>query len=409
MGEGQFGIDPDTTSRLAGEIKSAKEAGHELCLVVGGGNIFRGLAGAAKGFDRSTADYMGMLATVMNALAMQNALERIGVHTRVLSAIPMATVSEPYIRRRAVRHIEKGRVVIFAAGTGNPYFTTDTAAALRAAEMGCDALFKGTSVDGVYDADPKKVQAAKRYESVSFNRVLADDLKVMDASAIALCRDNNIPIVVFNIREQGNLARVLSGEGVATIVRNEEDEMPAYDKADLQRRMHGAVEALKHDLGGLRTGRASITLLEPVHVEVYGANMPLNQVATISAPEPRMLSVQVWDRSNVGTVEKAIRSAGLGLNPVTEGQNIRLPIPDLTEERRKELAKLAGQYAEKAKIAVRNVRRDGMDGLKQDEKKHEISEDERKRFETEVQKLTDETIAEIDAAAASKEKEILQR
>ena len=185
--------------------------------------------------------------------------------------------------------------------------------------------------------------------------------------------------------------------------------MPAYNKADLQRRMHGAVEALKHDLGGLRTGRASTTLLEPVHVEVYGANMPLNQVATISAPEPRMLSVQVWDRSNVGAVEKAIRSAGLGLNPITEGQNVRLPIPDLTEEGRKELAKLAGQYAEKAKIAVRNVRRDGMGALKADEKKHEISEDERKRLENEVQKLTDDTIHEIDAAAAAKEKEILQR
>jgi ribosome recycling factor len=183
--------------------------------------------------------------------------------------------------------------------------------------------------------------------------------------------------------------------------------MPAYSKADLGRRMHGAVEALKHDLGGLRTGRASISLLEPVNVEVYGANMPLNQVATISVPEPRMLSVQVWDRSNVGLVEKAIRSAGLGLNPISEGQTLRLPIPDLTEERRKELAKLAGQYAEKAKIAVRNVRRDGMDLLKQDEKKHEISEDERKRLETEVQKLTDETISEIDAAASAKEKEIL--
>ena len=185
--------------------------------------------------------------------------------------------------------------------------------------------------------------------------------------------------------------------------------MPAYDKTDLQRRMHGAVEALKHDLGGLRTGRASTSLLEPVHVEVYGSNMPLNQVATISAPEPRMLSVQVWDRSNVGPVEKAIRSAGLGLNPISEGQTLRLPIPDLTEERRKELAKLASQYAEKAKIAVRNVRRDGMDMLKADEKKHEISEDERKRLETEVQKLTDETIAEIDATAHAKEKEILQR
>ena len=185
--------------------------------------------------------------------------------------------------------------------------------------------------------------------------------------------------------------------------------MPAYDKSDLQRRMHGAVEALKHDLGGLRTGRASTALLDPIQVEVYGANMPINQVATVSAPEPRMLSVQVWDRSNIGAVEKAIRNAGLGINPITDGPNIRLPIPDLTEERRKELAKLAGQYAEKARIAVRNVRRDGMDALKADEKKKDISEDEHKRLDTEVQKLTDDTIKEIDAAAAAKEKEILQQ
>ena len=185
--------------------------------------------------------------------------------------------------------------------------------------------------------------------------------------------------------------------------------MPTYDKGDLQRRMHGAVEALKHDLGGLRTGRASTTLLDPIHVEVYGANMPLNQVATVSVPEPRMLSVQVWDRGNVSPVEKAIRNADLGINPIVDGQNIRLPIPDMTEERRKELSKLAHQYSEKGKIAVRNVRRDGMDHLKQDEKKHEISEDERKRSETEVQKLTDEAIAEIDQILASKDKEILQR
>ena len=183
--------------------------------------------------------------------------------------------------------------------------------------------------------------------------------------------------------------------------------MPAYDKADLERRMAGAVEALKHDLAGLRTGRASTALLDPVTVEVYGANMPLNQVATVSAPEPRMLSVQVWDKSNIGPVEKAIRSAGLGLNPINDGNTLRLPIPDLTEERRKELAKLAGQYAEKARIAARNVRRDGMDGLKTDEKKGVYSEDERKLHETEVQKLTDSTIADIDAAASAKEKEII--
>ena len=183
--------------------------------------------------------------------------------------------------------------------------------------------------------------------------------------------------------------------------------MAAYNKSDLERRMHGAVDSLKGDLGGLRTGRASVNLLDPVVVEVYGANMPLNQVATVSAPEPRLLSVQVWDKSNVGPVDKAIRSAGLGLNPIVDGTTIRLPIPDLTEDRRKELAKLAGQYAEKARIAVRNVRRDGMDALKLDEKKGEIGEDDRKRYETEVQKLTDSTIADIDATASAKEKEIL--
>ena len=183
--------------------------------------------------------------------------------------------------------------------------------------------------------------------------------------------------------------------------------MPAYDKNDINRRMHGALENLKHDLAGLRTGRASTALLDPIQVEVYGANMPINPVATVSVPEPRLISVQVWDRSNISAVEKAIRNAGLGINPITDGQMIRLPIPDLTEERRKELAKLAGQYAEKARVAVRNVRRDGMDALKADEKKKEISEDDHKRLDTEVQKMTDDTIKEIDAAAHAKEQEIL--
>ena len=223
MGPGQFGIDQDTVAGLAGEVAAAKAAGFELCLVIGGGNIFRGMAGAAKGMDRAQADYMGMLATVMNALAMQNALEQLGVETRVQSAIKMDQVCEPVIRRRAERHLAKGRVVIFAAGVGSPYFTTDTGAALRAAEMNCDALFKGTSVDGVYDADPKKVKSASRYEHLGFHQVLADDLKVMDAAAVALCRDNDIPIVVFNIRQPGNLAEVLAGSGTATIVTNEQE------------------------------------------------------------------------------------------------------------------------------------------------------------------------------------------
>ena len=222
MGSNPFGIDTQTVADLASEVKAARDQGLELCLVIGGGNIFRGMAGAAKGMDRAQADYMGMLATVMNALAMQNALEQLGVETRVQSAIKMDQVCEPVIRRRAERHLAKGRVVIFAAGVGSPYFTTDTGAALRAAEMKCDALFKGTSVDGVYTADPKKVSGATRYEKIGFDRVLADDLRIMDAAAVALCRDNNIPIVVFNIRQPGNLTDVLAGRGKATIVQNEE-------------------------------------------------------------------------------------------------------------------------------------------------------------------------------------------
>jgi uridylate kinase len=221
MGDQAYGIDPDTVARVAEEVKAAQDTGLQLCLVIGGGNIFRGMSGAAKGMDRAQADYMGMLATVMNALAMQNALEQLGVPTRVQSAIEMDKVCEPVIRRRAERHLEKGRIVIFAAGVGAPFFTTDSGAALRAAEMQCDALFKGTSVDGVYDADPKKVSTAKRYETLSYDRVLADNLKVMDASAVSLCRDNNIPIVVFSIREQGNILKVLDGSGTSTVVTSE--------------------------------------------------------------------------------------------------------------------------------------------------------------------------------------------
>ncbi|MEI8393137.1 MAG: UMP kinase [Rhodospirillaceae bacterium] len=221
MGKGEYGLEPETVTRVAAEVKAVREMGVEVCLVIGGGNIFRGVSGAASGMERASADYMGMLATVINALAMQSALERIGVQTRVQSAIPMATVCEPYIRRRAVRHMEKGRVVIFGAGTGNPFFTTDTAAALRASEMGCDALLKGTQVDGVYTADPKRVPTAERYERLSFQEVLAKDLRVMDASAISLARDNRIPILVFSIHTAGALAEVVAGRGRFTVITEE--------------------------------------------------------------------------------------------------------------------------------------------------------------------------------------------
>ena len=218
MGDLGYGLHPPTVARIAQEVKSVRDLGVEICMVIRGGNIFRGLAGSAQGMERTTADYMGMLATVMNALAMQSALEEIGVYTRVISAIPMDQVCEPYIRRRAVRHLEKKRVCIFAAGTGNPYFTTDTAATLRANEMACQVIFKGTKVDGVYDKDPKKHADAKRYKTVTYDEVLQQHLGVMDASAIALARDNDLPIIVFSLDEPGGFKGILSGQGTYTRV-----------------------------------------------------------------------------------------------------------------------------------------------------------------------------------------------
>ncbi|MFT6451979.1 MAG: uridylate kinase [Halocynthiibacter sp.] len=220
MGPQGFGLHPPTVERIAREIQAVHGMGVEICMVIGGGNIFRGLQGSAQGMERTTADYMGMLATVMNALAMQGALEALDINTRVISAIPMDTVCEPYIRRRAVRHLEKGRVCIFAAGTGNPYFTTDTAATLRANEMSCEAIFKGTKVDGVYDKDPAKYPDAKRYERVSYDEVLQKHLGVMDASAIALARDNSLPIIVFSLDEPNGFCGILEGKGTYTTVHD---------------------------------------------------------------------------------------------------------------------------------------------------------------------------------------------
>ena len=221
MGDGKYGIAPNTLTSIAGEIRDIRNLGAEVALVIGGGNIFRGVSGATQGMDRASADYMGMLATVINALAMQDALEKLGVHTRVLSAIEMQQVAEPYIRRRAVRHLEKGRVVIFAAGTGNPYFTTDTAASLRALEIGAEVILKASHhVDGVYDRDPLRESGAKRFDRLTYLEVLERNLKVMDSTAISMCKDNNLPIIVFNLRQTGNIRRAVMGEPIGTWVES---------------------------------------------------------------------------------------------------------------------------------------------------------------------------------------------
>ena len=220
MGVGSYGIDVSTVDRVAKEISQVCKLGIEICLVIGAGNIFRGLSGAAAGMDRASADYMGMLATVMNSLAMQNSLERLGLQTRIQSAISMTEVCETYTRRRAIRHMEKNRIVIFAAGTGNPYFTTDTAAALRASEMDCDAIFKGTKVDGIYDKDPIHYQTAVKFDKITYSEVLAKNLRVLDSSAVSLARENNIPIIVFSINENNGFLNIIQDKGNCSIVEN---------------------------------------------------------------------------------------------------------------------------------------------------------------------------------------------
>ena len=388
--------------------------GVETAIVIGGGNIFRGVAASARGMDRATADYMGMLATVINALALQDALEQQDVVTRVVTAIEMRAVAEPFIRRRAIRHLEKGRVVVFGAGTGNPYFSTDTAAALRAMEIKADVILKGTKVDGIYDADPMVKPDATRFDRISYLQVLEQGLKVMDATAISLCMDNRLPIVVFNLRTPGNIKRAIVGEPigsgaeVAGLPEAGEDlqdfrierSMDVNDLkglfAEVSKRMNAALDHLQHEFAGVRTGRASVTILDGVHVEAYGSKMPLNQVAGLSVPEPTLIVAQPFDPSQLGAIEKAIRSAGLGLNPANDGKVVRIPLPSLTEERRKELSRHVHKLSEDGRNSVRQVRRDANDRLKKLLKDHKISEDDEKKGLDEVQKITDNHIKLID-------------
>src|ERR671930_45180 len=278
MGDQTYGIDPAVATQIARDVAEIQGMGVETAIVIGGGNIFRGVAASARGMDRATADYMGMLATVINALALQDALEQQGVVTRVVTAIEMRAVAEPFIRRRAIRHLEKGRVVIFAAGTGNPYFTTDTAASLRAMEIHADVLLKATKVDGVYTDDPKKNPQATKYRTLSYIDVLKKNLKVMDSTAISLCMDNDLPIVVFDLTHRGHF---------------------------------------RQELVGVRTGRASLHLLDSVKVDYYGTPTPLNQVATLSVADARLITVKPWEKSLIPTIEKAIRDANIGLNPMS--------------------------------------------------------------------------------------------
>ena len=410
--------------------------------------------------DATQSDHIGMLGTVMNALALQDALERHGQPTRVQSAIEMPRIAEPYIRRRAVRHLEKGRVVIFAAGTGNPFFTTDTAAALRAAEIDAEALLKGThsGVDGVYDADPRTTDGATKYAEVGYMEVMTKDLRVMDATAIAFCRDNQIPIVVFDMTAPGSLRKILEGERVGTIVRRRLSRSFARKQVarctsrarrlrfasaahpapavrasrravgivlgsgwaeyagrvieetllDADDKMSKAVEHTQSQFGTVRTGRAAPALVERITVEYYGSPVPLQQLAAIQVPEARQLLVKPHDRSTLGDIEKAIRDSDLGVNPSNDGTVIRLSFPPLTEERRKEYVKVVRHMAEDGRVAIRNLRRDARKHLEAWEKDGDMSADDLERAEKELEKITHRHTEAIDGALGRKESELLE-
>ena len=416
-----YGIDPKVVDSLADEIADVVHDGVQLAIVVGGGNIFRGVSGATDGMDRAQADYIGMLATVMNALALQDAFERHGIFSRVQSAINMQEVSEPYIRRRAIRHMEKGRVVILAAGTGNPYFTTDTTAALRACELDVDVLMKATKVDGVYDSDPVKNPDAKRYDRISYMEVLSQGLNVMDSTATSLCMDNKVPMIVFDLTVQGNIARALKGEDVGTTVEERLPRRPGRAGAqgkgtemideimlETEEKMQRAVNGLHNAFGTVRTGRANAMVLDRIKVDYYGVPTPINQMAGVKTPDAHMLVIEPWDKGVLGAIEHAIMESDLGVTPNNDGSVIRLPFPALTEDRRRELVKQCKEYAEEARVAIRNARRDGNSHVAKSVKEDNLPEDEQRRAEAEIQKLTDKYVAEVDAVFKKKEAEVME-
>ena len=426
-----IGVDPDVVQDIAKQIADVARSGVQVAIVVGGGNYFRGAELSQRGMDRSRADYMGMLGTVMNCLALQDFLEKEGVQTRVQTAITMGQVAEPYIPLRAIRHLEKGRVVIFGAGAGMPFFTTDTVSAQRALEIGAEALLLAKSgVDGVYSADPKKDKSATKYDSISYNEVLSKSLAVADAAAFALCRENQLPIVIFDLMKNGNIARAVRGETIGTLVsqfkilqsqvgycrQNQRVKNPKGDVMadvasalkDADTKMSKAVEVAKDDFASIRTGRAHPSMFNKIMVDYYGTYTALSQLASIQVPEARMATIAPFDKGSMASIEKAIRESDLGVNPGNDGVVIRINFPQLTEERRKEFIKVAKGKAEDSKISMRNIRRAAKEAMEKMEKDGDIGKDDLARGEKELEKVTSDHVAKIDELLKHKEAELLE-
>ena len=430
-GEKGIGVDPDVVQDIAKQIADVARSGVQVAIVVGGGNYFRGAELSQRGMDRSRADYMGMLGTVMNCLALQDFLEKEGVQTRVQTAITMGQVAEPYIPLRAIRHLEKGRVVIFGAGAGMPFFTTDTVSAQRALEIGAEALLLAKSgVDGVYSADPKKDKSAVKFDAISYDEVLSKSLAVADAAAFALCRENQLPIVIFDLMKNGNIARAVRGETIGTLVsqfkilqsqvgycrqnqrvkNTKGDVMADVASAlkDADTKMSKAVEVAKDDFASIRTGRAHPSMFNKIMVDYYGTYTALSQLASIQVPEARMATIAPFDKGSMASIEKAIRESDLGVNPGNDGVVIRINFPQLTEERRKEFIKVAKGKAEDSKISMRNIRRAAKEAMEKMEKDGDIGKDDLARGEKELEKVTSDHVAKIDELLKHKEAELLE-
>ena len=407
MGDLEYGTDPERVEAVAEQIKHVHDRGVEVAVVQGAGNIFRGMKAAAAGMDRATGDYMGMLATVLNALTLQDALEALGVHTRVQSAITISEVAEPYIRRRAMRHLEKARVVIFAAGTGNPFFTTDTAAALRALEIHAEAILMAKNgVEGVYTADPSTDPDAEFIPEITHREALERGLQGDGLHGALALHGQPAP----DLRLQHERRDEHRSDSFRRARGDPGDDMSIIDDflADSREHMAKSVEATRGKFDSVRTGRASPNLLDRIMVDYYGAQTPLKQLATIHAAEARLLTVQPYDKNSIKAIERSIMESDVGLTPSNDGQVIRLQVPELTEERRKDLVKVVRGMAEEGKVALRNIRRDTMHDLRELRDSGEAGADDEHRAEEALQKLTDEKVRELDALVKAKEEEILE-
>jgi len=408
--EKKLGISKPKIDHYVSEIKSLVSKNIQLSIVIGGGNIFRGLDAKKQNLDSTQGDYMGMLATVINGLALQSALEKENIKTRVLSAIEMNKVAEPYIRRKAVRHLEKGRVVIFVAGTGNPYFTTDTAATLRALEIDANIIIKATRVDGVYTSDPEVDKEAIKIDEISYDEVYDKKLQIMDMTAFTLCRENKLPIVVLNINQSGNLLKLVEGQQIGTIIKwyfyimNEEINF-VFDLTN--EKMNDSISHLELELIKIRAGRANPGMLDGVMVDYYGSKTPLAQIGNINTPDARTIVVQPWEKDLINEVKNAINTSNIGFHAQDNGEAIIINVPVLTEERRLELVKKVKGEAEKSRVSIRNVRKDGNDELKK-LAKNGISEDLIKEAENQIQKFTDNFIEKVNKLASIKESELMK-